>query len=240
MSPPAPRPALRLIKGTLDEAPGWSWFCGHCAAAPSRQLVSPLTRVCGSCGMGLLLETRSDAAPGSDDAFLVIDSRLTVQAVSRDAERLLGINEDEMVDGPVTRAGRVPLPAPPREHGRRRAPLGVRAPTQCVRRPHRRPDRPVRTAARRSRRARKTSPAIRLARRQRRLGSARVGRGGRGQPRHAAGSAGGAPQATSAGGRTIVPLSRWPFSSNATIVLPTATAVPLSVCTWASFPSAER
>jgi PAS domain-containing protein len=52
--------------------------------------------------MGLLLETRSDAAPGSDDAFLVIDSRLTVQAVSRDAERLLGINEDEMVDGPVT------------------------------------------------------------------------------------------------------------------------------------------
>jgi PAS domain-containing protein len=53
--------------------------------------------------MGLLLETRSDAAPGRDDAFLVVDSRLTVQALSRRAGKLLEVSEEDVIDRPVAR-----------------------------------------------------------------------------------------------------------------------------------------
>jgi PAS domain-containing protein len=51
--------------------------------------------------MGLLLETRSNAAPLRDDAFLVVDSSLTVQAVSRRAQALLGVSEEEAMSQPV-------------------------------------------------------------------------------------------------------------------------------------------
>ena len=40
----------------------------------------------------------------------------------------------------------------------------------------------------------------------------------------------GAPYSPSTAGRATLPSSRWPFSSSAMIVRPTATAVPLSVC----------
>jgi PAS domain-containing protein len=49
----------------------------------------------------LLLETRQDVVPGSRDAFLVIDSSLLVQAMSRRAERFLAVNEEDMVNHPV-------------------------------------------------------------------------------------------------------------------------------------------
>ena len=42
----------------------------------------------------------------------------------------------------------------------------------------------------------------------------------------------GAPRSTSGAGSATLPSSRWPFSSSAMIVRPTATAVPFSVCTW--------
>jgi hypothetical protein len=100
MTPSAQRPALRLIQGALDLDSGWSWFCSHCAAAPGEE-VSPLARVCPSCGMGLLLETLSEAAPAGDDAFLVVDSRMTVQALSRRAGEFLGVIEEDIVDRPV-------------------------------------------------------------------------------------------------------------------------------------------
>jgi hypothetical protein len=58
--------------------------------------------VCRSCGLGLLLETPSTAVPGPQDAFLVVDSALLVQAMSRRAEALLGTPEDVAVDHPVS------------------------------------------------------------------------------------------------------------------------------------------
>jgi len=58
--------------------------------------------VCPSCGLGLLLETPADAVPGGRDAFLVIDSTLLVQAMSRTAESLLAVTEDLAVNRPVT------------------------------------------------------------------------------------------------------------------------------------------
>lgn len=88
----ARRPVLRLIQGALDEPVEWSWFCGHCAASsPGGEPPLPFARVCNSCGVVVLLETRADVVPGRQDAFLVIDAALSVQAMSRRAEALLGL-----------------------------------------------------------------------------------------------------------------------------------------------------
>ncbi len=48
-----------------------------------------------------MLETRTDAIPSSSDAFLVVDSSLLVQAVSRTAESLLAVSETDAVNRPV-------------------------------------------------------------------------------------------------------------------------------------------
>jgi len=60
-----------------------------------------MARVCRSCGLGVMLETQRDIAPTSRDAFLVVDSSLLVQAMSRRAEALLGVTEDASVNRPV-------------------------------------------------------------------------------------------------------------------------------------------
>jgi hypothetical protein len=57
--------------------------------------------VCGSCGLGLLLEVREDAIPTDRDAFLVVDRTLLVQAMSKHAEALLGMTEELAIDKPV-------------------------------------------------------------------------------------------------------------------------------------------
>jgi hypothetical protein len=93
------RPALTLIPGHLDEQVEWSWFCGHCAAPPpGRSAPPPNARVCRQCGFGLLLETPADALPAANDAFVVVDSALLVQAMSAHAEKLLGVREDDAVN----------------------------------------------------------------------------------------------------------------------------------------------
>src|ERR1700756_1698560 len=77
------RPALRLVESAIAEPVGVAWFCGHCAArARGEQPPAPMARVCRSCGLGIMLETRRDIAPSHRDAFLVIDSSLLVQAMS--------------------------------------------------------------------------------------------------------------------------------------------------------------
>jgi hypothetical protein len=50
----------------------------------------------------MLLETRADAVPSEDDAFVVVDSRMLVQAASREAQRLLAISEEDAIDTPVS------------------------------------------------------------------------------------------------------------------------------------------
>jgi PAS domain-containing protein len=95
------RPALRLVEGGV-QAIEWAWFCGHCAApAPSGQPPAPTARVCRSCGLGLLLESRRDVVPTDREAFLVIDSSLLIQAMSRRAQTLLAVSEEEAVNRPV-------------------------------------------------------------------------------------------------------------------------------------------
>jgi hypothetical protein len=95
------RPALRLVHDCEHEG-AWAWFCGHCSApAPGDDPPAPAARVCQECGLGLLLETRADSVPSPDDAFLVIDDSLRVQALSRHAESLLAVSEEAAVNQPV-------------------------------------------------------------------------------------------------------------------------------------------
>jgi len=103
MNPNSPRqrPELHLVEDSRP-APEWMWFCGHCAApSPTAEPPAPNARVCTSCGLGLMLESRRDLAPGPQDAFLVIDSSLVVHAVSRNAETLLGMTEELAVNRPI-------------------------------------------------------------------------------------------------------------------------------------------
>jgi hypothetical protein len=100
---PAPRPALTLIEcGESPESASTHWFCGYCGVSGSAHPPLPTARVCGRCGAGLLLEAPADAAPGREEPFLVVDGRLTVQAVSKRAEALLGVTETEVTDHPIT------------------------------------------------------------------------------------------------------------------------------------------
>ena len=94
------RPALHLVTPLEHEAPApRASFCGHCGAHPAA--VAP-SRVCGDCGLGLILESRADAAPKMGDAFLVLDRSLAVCAVSEAAERLLATTELDAVNRHVT------------------------------------------------------------------------------------------------------------------------------------------
>jgi PAS domain-containing protein len=97
------RPALTLVQGTQSEAPvEYIWFCGHCAApAPGGAAPAPVARVCNSCGLGLMLETRSEIVPDKRDAFLVVDSAMLIQGVSRRAEQLLALEEEAAINRPV-------------------------------------------------------------------------------------------------------------------------------------------
>jgi hypothetical protein len=87
---------------TSDAGIDWSRFCGHCGAASAIETPAPVDRVCGACGLGVLLEARSDVVPGVDDAFLVVDSSLSVQAISWRAELALGVREQRAVNRHVT------------------------------------------------------------------------------------------------------------------------------------------
>jgi PAS domain-containing protein len=73
-------------------------FCGHCAMAPEPARHAPPSRVCGHCGLGLVLQATVDLAPRPDEPFLVIDTTLSVCAVSAAAEELLGIDETRAVN----------------------------------------------------------------------------------------------------------------------------------------------
>ena len=57
--------------------------------------------MCNKCGLGLLLEAREDAVPTDRDAFLVVDSSLLVQAMSKEAQLFLAMSEELAINRPV-------------------------------------------------------------------------------------------------------------------------------------------
>jgi len=98
------RPALALVPDTLPEPSPSVWFCSHCGSQHGTAEDEPDSRVCGDCGLGVLLQTRSDVAPRDGGAFLVLDRSLSVCAVSEAAERLLATMEGEKELPPVVAA----------------------------------------------------------------------------------------------------------------------------------------
>lgn len=73
-------------------------FCGHCGLRPHPRTAPPTSRVCGRCGLGLVLQASVDVAPRQDQPFLVVDSSLSVCAVSAAAEALFAIDETDAVN----------------------------------------------------------------------------------------------------------------------------------------------
>lgn len=102
MISPARPPSLRLIRGALDTS-AWSAFGGRSGSLPSGDPGSALAKAFGSYAVGPLPERVTDALPGKDDAFLVIDSMLRVQAVSETAARLLGVRGEDVLGSPVAK-----------------------------------------------------------------------------------------------------------------------------------------
>lgn len=94
------RPALALVPPLPNAAP--VAFCGHCGDRPEPDAVASPTRVCSSCGLGLLLECDGDVAPNPGDAYLVLDHTLSVCAMSDAAERLLDTQEFDAIHRPIT------------------------------------------------------------------------------------------------------------------------------------------
>jgi hypothetical protein len=88
------RAALALVQPLPVEPQPIARFCGHCGHPPT---VAHGTRVCDRCGLGLVLETVLEAAPEPGAPFLVLDTALTICAMSAAAQRELAIDETEAV-----------------------------------------------------------------------------------------------------------------------------------------------
>jgi hypothetical protein len=96
----AQRASLTLVPSWAGEAAERTSFCSHCGACVPPERAS--ARVCGSCGLGLILEASSDLAPDRGGAFLVLDDSLSVCAVSRSAEAILRTTETSAVNRHLT------------------------------------------------------------------------------------------------------------------------------------------
>jgi hypothetical protein len=94
--------ALALVPDTITEPSPNVWFCSHCGSQHGTDEDEPSARVCDDCGLGVLLQTRSDVAPRDGGAFIVLDRGLSVCAVSEAAERLLATRETDAIHRHVT------------------------------------------------------------------------------------------------------------------------------------------
>ena len=78
-------------------------FCGHCGKPPSDGVMPEVgSRVCRRCNLGLLLDAPVATLPKPNEAFVVVDSSLSICGLSRRAERLLGVTEVDAVDRRLT------------------------------------------------------------------------------------------------------------------------------------------
>lgn len=80
------------------ELPAKKRFCSRCgepAMDPPADSEPPLLeqRVCGVCGMGILLRCNPDALPGAGTAFLITSHTLEIAAVSEAAEPIFAPEE---------------------------------------------------------------------------------------------------------------------------------------------------
>lgn len=96
--------ALRVIGSPATAEPGPRVvFCSHCAKTPEGGVLPEVgSRVCTSCNLGLLLDAPEALAPKVKDAFVVVDRSLAVHALSKRAEKLLGMRELDAIDKRIT------------------------------------------------------------------------------------------------------------------------------------------
>ena len=101
-APGNPRLAVIATPGEREQLDRPSiWFCGHCGARPEA-VTDNRSRVCESCGLGLLLQADAEVAPEPGSAFMVLDSALSVCGLSKQAEKLLATTETDAVNRHVT------------------------------------------------------------------------------------------------------------------------------------------
>lgn len=96
--------SLRVLPtpGSAPQGPRVS-FCSHCGKPPEAGVAPEVgSRVCPKCNLGLLVEAPEAVAPKPNGAFLIVDRSLAVHALSRRAEKLLGLREVDAVDRHVT------------------------------------------------------------------------------------------------------------------------------------------
>ncbi len=93
------RAALSLVQEPVVDPAPTTPFCSSCGAQPQEDIGS---RVCNSCGLGLILHAAADAAPAPGAPFVVLDGSLSVCAVSQAAESLLAARETDAVNRHVT------------------------------------------------------------------------------------------------------------------------------------------
>jgi hypothetical protein len=84
-------------------------FCSYCGQPPADTMERRI-HVCVRCQLGMILRAPAGAAPQVSDPFVVIDEKLTVQAISNRAEVVLGVDEP---DGIHTLLGDLLEPATP-------------------------------------------------------------------------------------------------------------------------------
>lgn len=80
------------LSGAAAERSATGRFCSRCGELSSEiaEGRGSELRVCGLCGMGMLLSARGDALPGAASAFVIVSAQLLVSAVSKTAEGLFG------------------------------------------------------------------------------------------------------------------------------------------------------
>jgi hypothetical protein len=64
-------------------------------------VAEPSSRVCGHCALGLVLQADADLAPRPDEPFLIVDTSLSVCAMSAAAEELFAIEETDAVNNHI-------------------------------------------------------------------------------------------------------------------------------------------
>ena len=93
------RPQFQLVPGHAEREPYVS-FCGHCGERPMGTDIS--SRVCTKCHMGMIVSAPQSLAPELHEAFIIVDGKLQIKAVSREAELLLGAPESDLVQDRLT------------------------------------------------------------------------------------------------------------------------------------------
>ena len=77
-------------------------FCTHCGAIGELGKDDALAgRVCGGCGLGVVLACTPEALSEQKAAFLVLDASCNVSAASAPAEKLLGVKHGALDGKPL-------------------------------------------------------------------------------------------------------------------------------------------